>query len=107
MEDWDAFRDGAHERGIAIIMDLVLNHSSDKHKWFRESKKSRNNPYSDYYIWRDPKDGKEPNNWTSYFSGPAWQYDEKTGQYYLHLFSKKQPDLNWENPVLRLSLIHI
>ena len=70
MEDWDAFRDGAHERGIAIIMDLVLNHSSDKHVWFQESKKSRNNPYSDYYIWRDPKDGKEPNNWTSYFSGP-------------------------------------
>ena len=94
MEDWDAFRDGAHERGIAIIMDLVLNHSSDKHKWFRESKKSRNNPYSDYYIWRDPApDGGAPNCWMSVFGGSAWEYVPERGQYYLHFFAKEQPDL--------------
>ena len=95
MEDWDAFRDGAHERGIAIIMDLVLNHSSDKHKWFLESKKSRNNPYSDYYIWRDPApDGGAPNCWISVFGGSAWEYVPERGQYYLHFFAKEQPDLN-------------
>ena len=99
MEDWDAFRDGAHERGIAIIMDLVLNHSSDKHKWFLESKKSRNNPYSDYYIWRDPApDGGAPNCWMSVFGGSAWEYIPERGQYYLHFFAKEQPDLNWDNP---------
>ena len=102
MEDWDAFRDGAHERGIAIIMDLVLNHSSDKHKWFRESKKSRNNPYSDYYIWRDPApDGGAPNCWMSVFGGSAWEYVPERGQYYLHFFAKEQPDLNWECKELR------
>ena len=105
MEDWDAFRDGAHERGIAIIMDLVLNHSSDKHKWFRESKKSRNNPYSDYYIWRDPApDGGAPNCWMSVFGGSAWEYVPERGQYYLHFFAKEQPDLNWENPAVRAEL---
>ena len=102
MEDWDAFRDGAHERGIAIIMDLVLNHSSDKHKWFRESKKSRNNPYSDYYIWRDPApDGGAPNCWMSVFGGSAWEYVPERGQYYLHFFAKEQPDLNWDNEMLK------
>jgi oligo-1,6-glucosidase len=82
-------------------MDLVVNHSSDEHPWFIESRKSKDNPYRDYYIWRPGKDGKEPNNWESVFGGSAWEYDEATGEYYLHLFSKKQPDLNWENPKLR------
>lgn len=108
MEDWDAFRDGAHERGIAIIMDLVLNHSSDKHKWFRESKKSRNNPYSDYYIWRDPApDGDAPNCWMSVFGGSAWEYVPERGQYYLHFFAKEQPDLNWDNPETKEKIFDI
>ena len=83
-------------------MDLVVNHTSDEHKWFIESRKSKDNPKRDYYIWRDAKTtGALPNNWTSYFSGPAWELDKTTNQYYLHLFSKKQPDLNWENPQVR------
>ena len=101
MEDFREMLEGIHSRGMKLLMDLVVNHTSDEHRWFVESRSSKDNPYRDYYIWRDPKDGKEPNNWTSYFSGPAWQYDEKTGQYYLHLFSKKQPDLNWENETVR------
>ena len=101
MEDFDRMLSEAHKRGIKIVMDLVVNHTSDEHKWFIESRKSKDNPYRDYYIWKDPKDGKEPNNWESCFSGSAWQYDETTGQYYLHCFSKKQPDLNWENPTVR------
>ena len=101
MEDFDTLLSAAHKAGIKIVMDLVVNHTSDEHAWFIESRKSRTNPYRDYYIWRDGKDGKEPNNWESCFSGPAWQYDEATGQYYLHLFSKKQVDLNWENPKVR------
>lgn len=100
-EDMYELIDEAHKRNIKIIMDLVVNHTSDEHKWFLESKKSKDNPYRDYYIWKDGKDGKEPNNWGSYFSGSAWQYDEMTDQYYLHYFSKKQPDLNWENPKVR------
>ena len=91
----------AHSLGLRIVMDLVVNHTSDEHPWFVESRKSKDNPYRDYYIWKDPKDGKEPNNWGSCFSGSAWQFDEATGQYYLHCFSKKQPDLNWENPKVR------
>lgn len=82
-------------------MDLVVNHTSDEHPWFIESRKSKDNPYRDYYIWRPGKNGKEPNNWESNFGGSAWEYDETTGEYYLHLFSKKQPDLNWENPKVR------
>lgn len=101
MEDFDRMLKAAHERGLKIVMDLVVNHTSDEHAWFIESRSSRDNPKRDYYIWRDPKDGHEPNNWGSHFSGPAWQFDEKTGQYYLHLFSKKQPDLNWDNPKVR------
>ena len=97
MEDFKTLLTGIHERGMKLVMDLVVNHTSDEHPWFVESRKSKDNPYRDYYIWRDPKDGKEPNNWTSYFSGPAWEFDETTGQYYLHLFTRKQPDLNWEN----------
>lgn len=101
MADWELLLKEMHDRGMKLIMDLVVNHSSDEHKWFVESRKSKDNPYRDYYIWRPGKDGKEPNNWKSTFSGSAWQYDENTGEYYLHIFSKKQPDLNWENPKLR------
>ena len=101
MEDMDNLLKEANERGIKILMDLVVNHTSDEHKWFIEAKKSKDNEYRDYYIWRDPVDGHEPNDLRSTFSGSAWQYDETTGQYYLHLFSKKQPDLNWENENVR------
>lgn len=111
LEDFDRMLKGIHERGMKLMMDLVVNHSSDEHRWFVESRKSKDNPYRDYYIWRDPKnigeaqdDNKEglpPNNWGSCFSGPAWKYDSETGQYYLHLFSTKQPDLNWDNPKVR------
>ena len=101
MEDFDRMLEGIHARGMKLVMDLVANHSSDEHAWFVESRKSRDNPCRDYYIWRDGKDGAAPNNWGSCFSGSAWQYDEATGQYYLHLFSKKQPDLNWANPRVR------
>lgn len=84
------------------MMDLVVNHTSDEHKWFIESRKSTDNPYRDYYIWRPAKeDGSLPNNWGSCFSGPAWEYDKTTDMYFLHLFSKKQPDLNWDNPAVR------
>lgn len=101
MEDWDQLCRECHQRGIKVIMDLVVNHSSDEHPWFIESKSSRDNEKSDYYIWRDPKNGKEPNNWASVFGGSAWEYVPERGQYYYHLFSKKQPDLNWANPKLR------
>ncbi|RIV18476.1 alpha-glucosidase [Fibrisoma montanum] len=101
MDDFDELLAGVHQRGMKLILDLVVNHSSDEHPWFQESRKSKDNPYRDYYIWRAPKDGREPNNWLSFFSGPAWKFDEQTGEYYLHLFAEKQPDLNWENPKLR------
>ena len=101
MADFDAMLEKAHSLGLKIVMDLVVNHTSDEHKWFIESRSSRDNPYRDYYIWREGKNGKEPNNWGSCFGGSAWVYDEKTDMYYLHLFSKKQPDLNWDNPVVR------
>ncbi|MDY4697801.1 MAG: alpha-glucosidase [Selenomonas montiformis] len=101
MEDFDRLLAAAHERHIRVVMDLVVNHTSDEHPWFMESRQSKENPYRDYYIWKDPKDGREPNNWESWFSGSAWQFDERTGQYYLHCFSRKQPDLNWENPTVR------
>ena len=101
MEDFDEMLAAAHERGIKIMMDLVVNHTSDEHRWFVESRKSKENPYRDYYIWREAKDGREPNNWGSCFGGSAWQYDETTDMYFLHLFSKKQPDLNWDNGAVR------
>lgn len=101
MGDWENLLAEMHKRDIKLIMDLVVNHSSDEHAWFIESRKSKDNPYRDYYFWREGKDGKEPNNWESVFSGSAWEYDERTDEYFLHLFSKKQPDLNWENPKLR------
>ena len=101
MEDFDKMLSAAHERGIKIVMDLVVNHTSDEHPWFVESRSSKDNEKRDYYIWKEGKDGKEPTNWGSAFSGPAWKYDEHTDMYYLHLFSVKQPDLNWENPKVR------
>ncbi|GJM80722.1 hypothetical protein HMSSN139_32180 [Paenibacillus sp. HMSSN-139] len=101
MRDWEELLDGLHARGMKLIMDLVVNHSSDEHRWFVESRKSKDNPYRDYYIWRPGKEGEAPNDWGSFFSGSAWQFDESTGEYYLHMFSKKQPDLNWENPKVR------
>lgn len=105
MQDWTQLLDGLHERGMKLLMDLVVNHTSDEHAWFAESRSSRDNPYRDYYIWRPGKGGNmPPNNWRSFFSGSAWKYDDTTGEYYLHLFSKKQPDLNWDNPKLRQSV---
>ena len=102
MEDYDRMLARAHELGIKIMMDLVVNHTSDEHAWFVESRKSVDNPYRDFYIWRPGKaDGSEPNNWGSVFSGSAWKYDSQTDMYFLHLFSKKQPDLNWDNPKVR------
>ncbi|WP_413303205.1 alpha-glucosidase [Bacillus sp. 1P10SD] len=101
MADFDLMLVEIHRRNMKLVMDLVVNHTSDEHEWFVQSKKSKDNPYRDYYIWREGKDGKEPNNWGSFFSGPAWDYDEATKEYYLHLFARKQPDLNWEHPALR------
>lgn len=101
MEDFDELLKEAHKRYIKVIMDLVVNHTSDQHPWFLEAKSSKDNDKRDWYIWKDGKDGKEPNNWESIFGGSAWKYDEKTDQYFLHLFSDKMPDLNWENEELR------
>ncbi|MCR5293932.1 MAG: alpha-glucosidase [Lachnospiraceae bacterium] len=101
MEDFDRMLDEAHRLGLKIVMDLVVNHTSDEHPWFLMSRSSLENEKRDWYIWKDGRDGRAPNNWASCFSGSAWQKDEATGQYYLHLFSKKQPDLNWENPRVR------
>ncbi len=101
MEEFEFLLKEAHKRHIKIVMDLVVNHTSDQHNWFVESRKSMDNPYRDYYIWREGKNGKEPNNWASIFSGSAWQYDKQTDSYYLHLYSKEQPDLNWENTNVR------
>ena len=101
LADWEEMLAEMHKRDIKLMMDLVVNHTSDEHPWFMESRKSKDNPYRDFYIWRPGRDGHEPNNWRSHFSGSAWQYDEITDEYYLHLFTKKQPDLNWENPKVR------
>lgn len=101
MEDMDNLLKEAEKRNIKIVMDLVVNHTSDEHPWFIEARKSKDNPYRDFYVWRKSVDGKEPNDVKSFFSGSAWQLDEETGEYYLHLFSKKQPDLNWNNEKVR------
>ncbi|MGP7816373.1 glycoside hydrolase family 13 protein [Niallia sp. 01092] len=104
MEDFDQLLNEVHQRGMKLIIDLVINHTSDEHPWFIESRSSKENAKRDWYIWRDGKNGKEPNNWESIFGGSAWKYDEKTEQYFLHIFSKKQPDLNWENEEVRKAL---
>jgi alpha-glucosidase len=104
LADFDRLVRDAHARGIRIVLDMVMNHTSDQHSWFIESRASRDNPKRDWYIWRDPKNGREPNNWESIFGGKAWQFDERTGQYYLHLFVPQQPDLNWRNPQVKEAL---
>jgi len=104
MADWEELLAELHRRGIKLIMDLVVNHSSDEHPWFVESRKSKDNPYRDYYIWRPGKHGREPNNWAASFGGSAWEYDPTTEEYFLHLFSRRQPDLNWEHPKLRAEI---
>ncbi|AOH57005.1 glucohydrolase [Peribacillus muralis] len=101
LADFELLLRAVHERGMKIMMDLVVNHTSDEHSWFKESRSSKDDPKRDYYIWKPGNQGKEPNNWESVFKGSAWEYDEGTSEYYLHLFSKKQPDLNWENRKLR------
>ncbi|MBF7022039.1 glycoside hydrolase family 13 protein [Staphylococcus kloosii] len=106
MEDFDELLTSIHERGMKLILDLVVNHTSDEHPWFIESRSSKDSAKRDWYIWKDPKpDGSEPTNWESIFNGSTWEYDSKTDQYYFHLFSKKQPDLNWENPKVRAAII--
>ncbi|MCM2532679.1 alpha,alpha-phosphotrehalase [Neobacillus pocheonensis] len=105
MENFDKLLAEAHERNIKIIMDIVVNHTSTEHEWFKQASSSKSNPYRDFYIWKDPlPDGSEPNNWVSKFGGSAWKYDEKTGQYYLHLFDVTQADLNWENDKVRIKV---
>lgn len=104
MSDFDDLLKAVHDHGLKLLMDLVVNHTSDQHQWFQESKKSKDNKYADYYMWRDPVDGHEPNNWHAAFGGSAWTYVPERGQYYLHLFAPGQPDLNWENPEVRESV---
>ena len=104
MKDFDELLEEVHKKGMKLIIDLVINHTSDEHPWFIESKSSKDNPKRDWYIWRDGKEDKEPNNWESIFGGSAWVKDEKTNQYYLHLFTKKQPDLNWKNKDMRSAI---
>ncbi len=108
MQDFDRLLKKIHEHDMKLIIDLIPNHTSSEHKWFKESRKSSNNPYRDYYIWKDPKsNGKEPNNWLSYFGGAAWEFDKKTEQYYLHQFLKEQPDLNYQNPKVLTEMLKI
>lgn len=112
MADFDELLRGVHQRGMKLIIDLVVNHSSDEHFWFQESQKSKDNPYRNYYIWQPPRLNEKgerlpPNDWCSFFSGSAWQFDAQTNEYYLHLFAKKQPDLNWENPLLRQEIYNM
>ncbi|MFF2910362.1 alpha,alpha-phosphotrehalase [Paenibacillus sp. NPDC057934] len=108
MADFDELMEGVQSRGMHLMLDIVVNHSSTEHRWFQASKSSKDNPYRDYYIWKDPKpDGGPPNNWQSKFGGSAWQYDEGTGQYFLTLFDKTQADLNWENPAVREEVVKL
>ena len=108
MEDFDKMLEGMKQRGLRLILDLVPNHSSDEHFWFQESRKSKDNPYRDYYFWKSPKeDGSPPSNWVSFFAPSTWEYDKTTDEYYLHIFSVKQPDLNWENPKVRQEIYDI
>lgn len=108
LEDFDHFVAEAHRRGIRVILDLVLNHTSDQHPWFRESRKSRDNPYADWYLWRDPRPGGgPPNNWASVFGGKGWEYEPQRGQYYFHMFYKEQPDLNWRHPAVRQAMLDV
>ena len=107
MTDFDQLLEGIHQRGMRLLMDLVANHSSDEHEWFKEARKSKDNPYRDYYFWRKSPNGEPPTNWPAFFGGSTWEYNEATQDYYLHLFTKKQPDLNWENPKVREEIYDI
>ena len=107
MQDFEDLLQQAHRLDLKIMMDLVVNHTSDQHVWFKESRKSQTNEYANYYIWRDPVDGHEPNNWLAAFSGSAWTYVPERKQYYLHMFAEGQPDLNWENPEVREAVFDI
>ncbi|WP_414739222.1 glycoside hydrolase family 13 protein [Macrococcoides bohemicum] len=107
MEDFDRLLYEVHERDMKLILDLVINHTSDEHQWFVEAKKSKDNEFRDWYIWKDGLEGKEPNNWASIFEGSAWEYDATTDQYYMHVFSRKQPDLNWENKDMRQAIYNM
>lgn len=107
MMDFDQLLKRSHDLGLKVILDLVVNHTSDQHPWFKESKKSKNSSYHDYYIWKNPVEGHEPNNWGSSFGGSSWEYVKSVGQYYLHLFAKQQPDLNWENPKVRQEVFDV
>jgi oligo-1,6-glucosidase len=104
MDDFEHFMAKAKKHNIRVILDMVFNHSSDEHDWFKQSRSSRDNPYRDFYFWRDPVNGGPPNNWPSFFGGSGWEFDQATGQYYLHHYAVKQPDLNWENPKVRKEL---
>ena len=104
LADFDELLDSVHARGMKLVLDLVVNHTSDEHPWFVASRSSVEDSRRDWYVWRDPRDGGEPNNWGSFFGGSAWELDAASGQYYLHLFDKKQPDLNWENPAVRAAV---
>ncbi len=104
LEDFTTFLHAAHARGIRVVLDLVLNHTSHQHPWFQESRSSRDNPKRDWYIWRDGKDDGPPNNWASIFGGSAWEHDPLTGQYYYHAFLAEQPDLNWRNPEVKRAM---
>ncbi|MEK9609693.1 MAG: alpha-amylase family glycosyl hydrolase [Flavobacteriaceae bacterium] len=104
---FDRLLEAVHQRGLKLIMDLVVNHSSDEHHWFKEAKKSKDNPYHDYYIWRGDNQNQLPNNWQSFFNGSVWKWNDTTEEYFLHLFTHKQPDLNWENPQLRQEVYDI
>ncbi|MFC3918363.1 alpha-amylase family glycosyl hydrolase [Deinococcus metalli] len=101
LPDWKDLLAGLHARGMKLVMDLVVNHTSDQHPWFLEARRSTDNPYRDYYLWRPGEGGGPPSNWGSHFGGSAWQLDPATDEYYLHLFATEQPDLNWENPRVR------
>ena len=107
MDTFDRLLRGLHQRGMKLLMDLVVNHTSDEHAWFEASRKDTTNPHRDFYFWREGKNGGPPNNWRSFFGGSAWEYDATTDAYYLHIFSKKQPDLNWENPRVRQEVYNI
>jgi alpha-glucosidase len=108
LQDFREFLEDAQQRGMKVILDFVPNHTSDQHRWFLESRSGRENPRRDWYIWKEPKsDGSPPNNWVSYFGGSAWEWDEQTEQYYLHLFTKEQPDLNWRNPEVIHAMLNV
>ncbi len=107
LADFDRLVNEAHARNIRIVLDLVLNHTSDEHAWFLQSRSSLDNPYRDYYLWEEPRNGQAPNNWQAVFGGRAWELDEQTGQYYYHMFYKEQPDVNWRNPKVRQAMLDV